>query len=183
MNEQFKNYVLALIATARATAGMQDSFVLRKCNQKLVGVAESYYRYLQQPSEMERTALTMQLGSLLDLLDYLEHLKGANVLLVAYAKRTVLRFRSLVPVVVPQKKRQPQPEAVPAESTPVPAKLSENKQKILTYIKRAPARAKDIVDEFSVLSSRTVKRSLSELMQAGLVKRKVEDRGVFYISE
>ncbi|HEY4504223.1 MAG TPA: hypothetical protein VJI73_00440, partial [Candidatus Paceibacterota bacterium] len=59
--------------------------------------------------------------------------------------------------------------------------LNPSKQKILEFIKSYPnTRTKDIINEFNALSDRTVKRSLTELMQIGLLKKKIENKAVYY---
>jgi predicted HTH transcriptional regulator len=72
------------------------------------------------------------------------------------------------------------------EKTPLVRKsrhkpLSENKKKMLRFIRGAStARVRDIVDEFNILSERTVKRNLSELIEGGLVRRQLKDNRVLY---
>ena len=59
--------------------------------------------------------------------------------------------------------------------------INENKKKILDYIKSYPnTRTKDIIYEFNALSGRTVKRNLTDLTRAGLVKKRVDNKAVYY---
>lgn len=61
------------------------------------------------------------------------------------------------------------------------SKLNESKKKILDFIKSYPdSRTKDIITEFSIFSDRTVKRNLMELLQTGLVKKRVDNKAVYY---
>ena len=179
MSDQFKNYVLGFTAAARLTINMRDPFVLKKFQRKLFEVAEIYHRYLIRSSASERKQLQVSLYSLIDIIEYEDHLKRIHPLLSAQAKRALLKFYGAIPP-APASREIPEVKSIPAVAKEEPVRLSENKQKILTFLKQAPARAKDVVDEFNVLSSRTVKRSLSELISAGLVTRRNKERGVIY---
>ena len=78
-----------------------------------------------------------------------------------------------------QKEKKEFPAAIPKSKKE--EYLSGNKQKILNYIKRSPnSRTRDIIYEFSVLSERTVKRNLKELVGEGLVKKFSKDNAVYY---
>ena len=60
-------------------------------------------------------------------------------------------------------------------------KLASSKKKILDFIKSFPnTRTKDIVYEFNALSGRTVKRNLTDLLRAGLVKKRIDNKAVYY---
>ena len=59
--------------------------------------------------------------------------------------------------------------------------LTESKKRILEYIKSYPnTRTKDIIYEFSALSDRTVKRNLTDLIKSGLVRKRVDNKAVYY---
>lgn len=56
-----------------------------------------------------------------------------------------------------------------------------NKEKIYDYIRRFPdARTKEIIEEFNILSGRTVKRNLKELIQEGLISKRSDAGAVYY---
>lgn len=60
-------------------------------------------------------------------------------------------------------------------------KLHESKKRLLEFIKSYPdRRTKDLIYEFNTVSSRTVKRNLTELLQAGLLKKRIENGAVYY---
>ena len=60
-------------------------------------------------------------------------------------------------------------------------KPNSSQEKILNYIKNYPnKRTKDIIYEFSSFSDRTVKRNLTELVRAGLINRKTENKAAYY---
>jgi len=60
-------------------------------------------------------------------------------------------------------------------------KIEGNRQKILDFVRRFPnTRTKEVIDEFNVLSVRTVKRSLKGLVDDGLLQKRIEANAVFY---
>jgi len=60
-------------------------------------------------------------------------------------------------------------------------RLASSKKKILDFIKSYPnTRTKDIVYEFNALSGRTVKRNLTDLLRAGLVRKRIDNKAVYY---
>ena len=60
-------------------------------------------------------------------------------------------------------------------------KYDSNKERIFNFIQKTQeVRTKDIMSEFNVLSSRTVKRNLKELTDQGFVKKIVEAGAVYY---
>lgn len=61
--------------------------------------------------------------------------------------------------------------------------LTESKKKILEFIKLYPnSRTKDIIYEFNTLSGRTVKRNLSDLLNSGFVRKRIDNKAVYYYS-
>ncbi len=62
-------------------------------------------------------------------------------------------------------------------------KLNDSKKRLLEFIKSYPdKRARDLIYEFNTVSSRTIKRNLTELLRAGLLKKRIEDGAVYYSS-
>ena len=60
-------------------------------------------------------------------------------------------------------------------------KMNPNREKVFNFIKNFPnKRTKDIVYEFDAFSKRTVKRTLTDLLKAGLIQKKVENRASYY---
>jgi len=72
-------------------------------------------------------------------------------------------------------------ERRPAKTKTQQPSLEGTKEKIFIFIKKFPrVRARDIVDEFSIFSQRTVKRSLKELARNGFIERFTENKAVYY---
>ncbi len=180
---QLTIYVAALVATARVTHSIRDTFVIRKLHQKIYTLVEAYQSFILSPHHQEQQRLLVAIDTLQDLIEYEEHLQRSDIVALAYARRALLRFRLFVQHV--EIKQSTPTSASPVISTEPEVrkekiKVNENKKKILSFIRQSPVRTKEIVDEFHLMSSRTVKRSLKELTKAGLVKRKSKDRGVVY---
>lgn len=128
------------------------------------------------------------IDGLLELLDYLEHYKTVSTTPLLYARRNLLDFKLNL---IRLHHRPVQPAPKPIENKPVapavknfkPRNLREssNKERIFNFIKRSPnSRTKEIIEEFNILSERTVKRNLKELTTEGLVRKLAKDNGVYY---
>lgn len=126
--------------------------------------------------------------SLLELLDYLEHSKLVATTPLLYARRNLLDFK-LNLVRLHHHSVQPKPK--PKENKPLVfvskniqtknLKESSNKEKIFNFIKHSPnSRTKEIIEEFSLLSERTVKRNLKELITGGFIRKLAKDKGIYY---
>jgi hypothetical protein len=178
MEERTKNFINTVIFVSRIFSGLKDKFLARKLYDKLSEFISAYV------AQSEGGDIKVATDALLDLLDYLEHSKAVGITPLLYARRNLFAFKlQLMRVSArPQKAKSEAAYAMPA---PKPLKkeinLSGNKEKILNYIKRSPnSRTKDIIYEFSVLSERTVKRNLKELVGDGLLQRVSKDKAVYY---
>lgn len=194
MEERTKNFINTVIFVSRIFSDLKDKFLARKLYDKLSDFISTYalpprdnvaqYQYVAQYYHQ----LKITTDSLLELLDYLEHSKMVAVTPLLYARRSLFAFKLQLIRIQPES--NPPAGGVEKESKAVSPdmpkikkeiNLSGNKQKILNYIKRSPdSRTKDIIYEFSVLSERTVKRNLKELVSEGLVKKSSKDKAVKY---
>jgi hypothetical protein len=121
-----------------------------------------------------------EINELLDLLDRIESLKSIDYATHLLLKKKILSLKLNILLV---NKSLTSINSTKATDAKKKIKLTEksNKGKILGYVKKNPkARAKDVVDEFSILSERTVKRNLMELVRDGLLGKKSKKRSVFY---
>ena len=178
MEDRAKNFINTVIFVSRIFSGLKDRFLARKLYDKLY---DFVFAYVAQSKGGDIRVAT---DALLDILDYLEHSKMTSITPLLYARRSLFSFK-LQSMRVPTKPTAVQKEEKESfAAIPKPKKevnLSGNKQKILNYIKRSPdSRTKDIIYEFSVLSERTVKRNLKELVNDGLVKKSSKDKAVYY---
>lgn len=61
------------------------------------------------------------------------------------------------------------------------SELTETKKKILNFVKSYPnSRTKDIIYELNTISGRTVKRNLMDLLKVGFIKKRVDNKAVYY---
>ncbi len=128
------------------------------------------------------------MDGLLELLDYLEHSKIVSTTPLLYARKNILNFKlDLIrlhhqPIQLSLKPKENKPLAFVAKNIqPRSLKESSNKERIFNFIKHSPnSRTKEIVEEFNILSERTVKRNLKELTTEGLVRKWAKDNGVYY---
>ena len=181
--ERTKNFINTVIFVSRIFSGLKDKFLARKLYDKLSDFISAYVACVAQSKGGDIKVAT---DSLLELLDYLEHSKMVAATPLLYARRSLFAFKLQLirtqpeqPIV--EKERKAASPAAPKIKPKI--NLSGNKEKILNYIKHSPdSRTKDIIYEFSVLSERTVKRNLKELVSDGLVKKssKDKDKAVYY---
>ena len=175
--ERTKNFINTVIFVSRIFSGLKDKFLARKLYDKLSDFVSAYVAQSQDGD------IKVATDFLLELLDYLEHSKIVAATPLLYARRSLFAFKLQLIRTQPE---QPIVEKERAASPAAPKikkeiNLSGNKEKILNYIKHSPdSRTKDIIYEFSVLSERTVKRNLKELVSEGLVKKSSKDNAVFY---
>ena len=185
VEERTKNFINTVIFVSRIFSGLKDKFLARKLYDKLSDFVSVYSLPPKDNVAQYSTTLLTTTNSLLELLDYLEHSKTTAATPLLYARRSLFAFKLQLIRIQPG---QPIIEKERAASPVTPKikkeiNLSGNKEKILNYIKRSPdSRTKDIIYEFSVLSERTVKRNLKELVRGGLVKKssKDKDKAVYY---
>lgn len=111
--------------------------------------------------------------------------------------RTLLEFRLLLGDTILgcsdalDRERRKDP---PRVDTPIPTRLStspkkvsakdvltDTKKRILDFIRQRPeVRTKDLIEEFSSISGRTIKRNLKELVMSGELTKRAEHKAVFY---
>lgn len=150
--------------------------------------------------------LRHSIDGLLEFLDYLEHSKSISVAPLLYARKNLLNFKlDLIKlyhqsISTAPKSKENKPSVLVSKNvhlkraheglqrTPVlygiqPRNLKENsnKERIFNFIKHSPnSRPKEIIEEFNILSERTVKRNLKELTIEGLVHKFAKDNRVYY---
>ena len=194
--ECLKNFINSIVFLVKLFSGLKDKFLAQKLYDKISGFTGSYIKLFNAKGEENESEshnirlrdLLNSLDSLLELLDYLEHSKSVSTTPLLYARKNLLNFKlDLIklhrqPVQpVPKPKENKPAVFVPKNTQPKNLKESSNKEKIFNFIKRSPnSRTKEIIEEFSILSERTVKRNLKELTTEGLVRKWAKDNGVYY---
>lgn len=113
-------------------------------------------------------------------------IRTAQERLLSYARHVIMDIKNIPvePAVRPSvSSQQATPLIQSAQaSRPKPTNRNKTQEQILEFVKRVPeCRPKDIIGEFNALSQRTVKRSLKELSEMGLIVKKTnEDKAVYY---
>ncbi|MEK7121108.1 MAG: helix-turn-helix domain-containing protein [Patescibacteria group bacterium] len=194
--ESLKNFINSIIFLVKLFAGLKDKFLAQKLYDKISGFIAGYIRLFNSKGEdahMSHNAalrsLLNSLDSLLELLDYLEHSKSVSTTPLLYARKNLLNFKlDLVklhhqPVQTAPKPKENKSAVIISKNIHQPRNLKEssNKKKIFNFIKHSPnSRTKEIIEEFNILSKRTVKRNLKELITEGLVRKFAKDKGIYY---
>ena len=194
--ECLKNFINSVIFLVKLFSGLKDKFLAQKLYDKISGFIAGYIKLANSKGEENKSvshnirlrSLLNSLDNLLELLDYLEHSKSVSTTPLLYARKNLLNFKlDLIklhhqPVrPAPKLKENKPPVFVPKNISPRNLKESSNKERIFNFIKHSPnSRTKEIIEEFNILSQRTVKRNLKELTTEGMVRKFAKDNGVYY---
>lgn len=197
----YKNFINAVVALARVLYLVEDKFFAQKLYKKLSNFMAEYVKFSAQTLNVAQSVpdkeLLSAINSLLELSEYLEYYKTINRIPLLLAKRRLLFVKldllklankmSLLKQEVKENPHKLMSENLIKSSVANTnlenddIRLSVNKEKIIRFIKKYPSvRTKDIIEEFSILSARTIKRNLSELTQDGFLRRSAKDKAVFY---
>jgi predicted transcriptional regulator len=190
--ESLKNFINSVIFLVKLFAGLKDKFLAQKLYDKIFLLVAGYIKLFNSKEEegdsshnIAAVELKNTVNSLLEFLDYLEHLKLSLSTPLLYARRNLLDFKlNLVRFHYQsiQKPKENKPVALISKNIQLrSSKESSNKNKIFNFIKRSPnSRTKEIIEEFNILSERTVKRNLKELTTEGLIRKLAKDNRVYY---
>jgi len=194
--ESLKNFINSIIFLVKLFAGLQDKFLAQKLYDKISGFIAGYVKlFNSKENEVKSVSHNAYLiefknttDGLLELLDYLEHSKSVSTTPLLYARKNLLNLKlELIKLhqqlvqPVPKQKENKSSVFIPKNIQPKNLKESSNKERIFNFIKHSPnSRTKEIIEEFNILSERTVKRNLKELTTEGLVRKWAKDKGVYY---
>ena len=191
-------FLAAMTSLFQVQQSVTDLFFKNRLREDMGFVLEAYVREnLGEARDYVRSL--KQLNKTLEEIMYLER---ADVLDLALAREQVLRCIHASLHEINLAKQKPVVPLVTEKATTIvqaptsrpispPQKfprrdkkgLTETQEKILDFVRQAPdRRAKEVVNEFSALSQRTVKRSLKELSDEGKIIRRVEEGGAVYYS-
>ena len=189
MKSDSSGFIKLMLILSKLLASLEDKFFITKINLATEDLLESYI-LLRKESNVAQykeayTRFSFVGGKLLDILDCLEHanaLKTSYPLLVIEKYLFEIRLNILSTHHESKQTLSSREQSVDFFQKDKP-RLSSNKEKILNFIKQSNSiRTKDIIGEFSSLSERTVKRSLKELITEGLVRKKEENKAVYYFT-
>ncbi len=195
MEDSQKNLINSIIFLVKIFAGLKDKFLAQKLYDKTSVFIAGYIKLFSSKREEDDASHNIffiefknTMEGLLEFLDYLEHSKSVSITPLLYARKNLLNLKlDLVrlrhqPVWTVPKPKENKPSAfVHRNVAAKKLKESSNKDKIFNFIKRSPnSRTKEIIEEFSILSERTVKRNLKELTEEGFLRKWTKDQGVYY---
>jgi uncharacterized membrane protein len=201
MTTESQNPFLQMITPLfQAQQSVMDLFFKNRLSSEAQNVLEEHVQYYSAPSSKEsrqkyiRTLRDM--GKILEEIIYLR--KGDAVLLAVAQERVLSYLLNFLKEIKNIKEGSEQVEVVAKPPEPVPRsvvlgtpdirrpsrnknKLTETQQKILDYVRREPnCRTKDVINQFSALSERTIKRGLKELNEEGKIVKRFEGVAVYY---
>ncbi|MBX4189891.1 hypothetical protein KW791_01155 [Candidatus Parcubacteria bacterium] len=176
--EPFSQLVILL---SQSLLALHDDFFVQKITrhiQTLITV------HLQSHNVAQYYLLELiQINSLIETLETISHLNLGNKKQITLAYRLLLEYKLYLIQNKKSNQRNPIKKAEPAAKKPQ-HKLNSTQEKIISFIKRmSESRAKEIINEFSLFSERTVKRNLKELTSAGLLEKKIKDNATFYLAK
>lgn len=189
--EHHRLFVQTLQALLQAQQEVSDIFFNRRLSNAIASVIESHIRYHSTKKEhpQEYIQSWKSVDRLLEEIIYVSQ-SGRVALAISrervlyYLREMILESRSLkVQEAASLPPSAPRPSVETFRTKPLKSLLQINPThvKILEFIRRAPERRpKEIIDEFSALSGRTIKRGLKELSQEGFIIKKSENRAVYY---
>src|SRR3989338_4570139 len=192
-DNNLQKFVKVLLLLMRLNNLVKDRFFFTKLNNKIYDFTFAYLQVLLKEGEdinvaqyyilVERSVVGADLAlEYIKELEYLKLLQSSPLLLQTELDLLTIKLEtSKKKQGIAIKKaiaRQVHKEIIKQES------LTPTKKKILEYIKSfTNTRTKDIIFEFSALSDRTVKRNLIDLIRSGLIKKRIDNKAVYYYSD
>ena len=171
-NPPFTDFIIACIQLRQT---ITDHFFVELLDKKLKSFIEA-----SQDANLQSKLRSVE--SLLELLAQIEHLGIGEKLPILTCREQLLRSK----LATMPKEATGLP--IPLTTKPVinrfperTKKASKVREEILVFIrKRVAVRTKEIIDQFSAVSERTIKRSLKDLVQQGLVEKQSENNATHY---
>jgi len=198
---EVKELTKILVLLSRTANLVKDKFFFAKFSNKISELISSYIFFLSEREDnvaqyahiQKSITAIKELEEFLDDMFYLKLLKTSPLPLVTYKSLLELKLvvvnkgKGFEAGSVMQAEDKPLKNNEPTSPVPIPKpiknpeKFNFNRQKILDFIKSYPnLRTKEIVREFNALSDRNVKRNLNELLRIGAIKKRSENKAVYY---
>ena len=183
---------------SKLTSILEDRFFKRKLYRGLIDLTESYISFNVAQSRSKETYSKFKncLFDFIEILDYIEHSNNELQSPLLQLKRRAIVLNLLV---IKDFKKQHdahyQREAskffdidklnfsksAPFEDNSSKRWSTSSKDKILDFIRKTKkTRTRDLIEQFSAFSERTVKRTLKELTDNGILKREEDEKAVYY---
>ncbi len=196
MGDLSKAIVTSLISCAELIFYAKDGFLKEKLFSKISDLLSTYITH-------DMDALGVRIDGLLEFMDYPEHYNSIKKEPLSLAKKHLLklklefikarRSRSILDSKSSAKLFSEKSSMDNQSNMEIKQNLKNkkqptyrsnpNKERILDFIRRSPhIRTREVIDQFNLISGRTVKRNLAELTREGLVRKKLENRATYYHS-
>ena len=195
--EMLNNFIKTLTFLIKLNNQIEDGFLGNKLNIKINNLAKNFIHYSIENKEgaAEYTSYFYHLSTSIDnLIEIIEDIPHLGLLKSSPLLLEVEKYLLLIKLDIMKrnqhfssnkytenKKAGFVKNSVGVKVNNKPIKLNQSKLKILNFIKSYPdTRTKDIINEFSALSDRTVKRNLMELLKTGMIKKKIDNKATYY---
>jgi DNA-binding transcriptional ArsR family regulator len=177
------NFVECLISLTRLILNINDPFFNQKIYSKLGELIKN-----NQSAGDNQLAVQKSADDILEILEYLEHLKMGDTGLLLLARQNLLKYKleALKQLSSDSKSQSShqsdQIKKIRANRTqPMAEGVISTKSRVISFIKQTPnVRTAEIMSEFSLISRRTIMRVLKELTEEGMLDKKVDHRSVYY---
>lgn len=191
--ERHKLFMQTILALFQAQHGVNDIFFNRRLSEEVSDLLEAHIRYCQPFDDLQahaqaRRTYIQSFKKAETLLEEISYLNKGRPIAVAIARERILFcleqvlqegrtrrvFRATPPAMI-------QTVSSAAANRSGEMKMNSTREKILDFVRSGPERRpRDVIDQFSALSERTVKRNLKELSEEGLIVKKIENRATYY---
>ncbi len=199
--EQQKLFVRVMTSLFQVQQSVADLFFKNRLNEETQNILEKHIQFQTRPLEEIRPEYIRSLKNLVKVLQEIAYLEKGEAVQLALSQEQVLRY--LHNIIKGMRNIKQIPAKTEATIKPIglalqplvvqPAvqivqrrhrsrkELSETQEKILEFVRQIPdRRTKDVVNQFSALSPRTVKRGLKELSEDGRIVKRIESGAVYY---
>lgn len=199
-----KKLVKTIILLVETRNLLKDEFFKNKLENRIFSLGENFFKLGTEENKNniyynQRLAVERFLVNIFDLLEILKELSYLNLakndqlfleveISLLDLKLIVLKNINVTDYIEEKSERSIEGNNISQSEMSSIAKssfrkdeLTETKKKILNFVKSYPnSRTKDIIYELSNFSGRTIKRNLTDLLKVGFIKKRVDNKAVYY---
>lgn len=197
--ERQKLFVRVMTSLFQVQQSVADLFFKNRLGEEIEQMIDKHIRHQSQQTREAQHEYILSLKDTEKVLQEIAYLGKGDATQLALSREQILHYSySFIQEIRTIKQTPIEADIVvkPAEpasrplvsSVPVirksirgKGKLTETQEKILEFVRREPdCRTKDVVNQFSALSQRTIKRGLKGLSEEGRIVKKVDGAAVYY---
>lgn len=201
-----KLFVRMMTPLFQAQQSVADLFFKNRLDKDIECAVEKHIQYQVSLSEESRREYIRVLKDLDKILEEIIYLKKGDTIQFAVAQEEVLQYLyGFLKEIRVTKQVSTETKVVVKSIEPIPhsvhqptdllnndtssvrktirhkGRLTETQKNILEFVRREPdCRTKDVIDQFSDLSQRTIKRGLKELNEEGKIIKRSDGGAVYY---